>query len=184
MPHGRDRACYVRDEIRRFPAARLHFLKLDRPHRHHGRDRVLVDELGLAVAAQQHAEIVEPGDIALKLDAIDQEDRDRGFALADGIEKRVLKILLFFTHGQFSHWLCPLPGGRVSIAEINSAGEEKLRFRGFRAPRRGGRGPVCGGRGGRACRRRSRLPSIATTGSAPLVADEMNASRAAWLRRR
>jgi len=46
---------------------------------------VLIDQLRLAVTAQQHAEIVEPGDVALKLDAIDQEDGDGGFALADRI---------------------------------------------------------------------------------------------------
>jgi len=44
-------------------------LKLDRPHRHHGRDRVLVDQLRLAVAAQETQKLSEPGDIALKLDA-------------------------------------------------------------------------------------------------------------------
>ena len=52
-------------------------LQLDRAHRHHGRDRVLVDQLGLAVPAQQHAEIVEPSDVALKLYAVDQKDGDR-----------------------------------------------------------------------------------------------------------
>ena len=56
---------------------RLHLLKLDRTHRHHGRDRVLVDQLRLPVAAQKNAEIVEPGDVALKLDAIDEKDRHR-----------------------------------------------------------------------------------------------------------
>ncbi len=47
--------------------------KLDRSHRHDGRDRVLVDELGLPVPPKQHAEIVEPSDVPLKLDAIDEE---------------------------------------------------------------------------------------------------------------
>ena len=94
------------DFVRRF------ILKLDRAHRHDRRDRVLIDQLRLAIAAQQHAEIVEPGDIALKLHAIDQKDRDRGFAFADGIEKRVLQILLFFAHCflsmGFSHFYCAL----------------------------------------------------------------------------
>src|ERR1700722_18055456 len=60
-------------------------LKLDRAHRHHGRDRVLVDQLGLTVPAQQHAEIVEPGDVALQLDAVDQEEGHGRFALADRV---------------------------------------------------------------------------------------------------
>jgi hypothetical protein len=60
---------------------------------------VLVDELNLPVTAKQHAEIVEPGDVALKLDAIDQVDGDGCFALADGVKKCVLEILWFFVHG-------------------------------------------------------------------------------------
>src|SRR5476649_144117 len=87
-------------------------LQLDRAHWHHRGNGMLVDQLGLAVPAQQHAEIVEPGDIALKFDAIDQEYRDRGFAFADGVEERVLKILLFFTHG-FSHFLFAQKDGQV-----------------------------------------------------------------------
>ena len=60
-------------------------LKLHRPHRHHGRNRVLVDQLGMAIAAQQDAEIVEPGDVALELDAIDQEDGDGSLAFTDRV---------------------------------------------------------------------------------------------------
>jgi hypothetical protein len=37
----------------------------DRGRRHDGGDRVLVDELRMAVAPQEHAEIVEPGHKAL-----------------------------------------------------------------------------------------------------------------------
>src|SRR3569833_972447 len=77
-------------------------LELDRAHRHHGGDRVLVDQLALAVAAQQDAEIVEPGDVALELHAIDQKDGDGAFGFADSVEERVLKVLLFIAHG-FAH---------------------------------------------------------------------------------
>src|ERR1700761_9045655 len=79
--------------VRRF------FLQLDRSQRHHRRDRVLVDQLGLAVPPEQDAEIIEPGDVALELYAIDQENGDGSFAFPDRVEKRVLQILLFFIHG-------------------------------------------------------------------------------------
>jgi hypothetical protein len=52
--------------------------------------------LYLAVAAEQHTEIIKPCDHALKFDAVDQEDRERRLGLADGVEKRVLKVLFFF----------------------------------------------------------------------------------------
>ena len=40
---------------------------------HDGRDRMLVHELRVTVAAQQHTEIVEPGHDALQLHAVDRE---------------------------------------------------------------------------------------------------------------
>jgi hypothetical protein len=55
---------------------------------------MLVDQLRLAIAAQQHAEVVEPGDHALQLDAVDQEDRHRNLGLADVVQKGVLQVLL------------------------------------------------------------------------------------------
>ena len=73
--------------------------QLNRRRRHDRRDRVFVDELGMRVAAQQHAEIIEPGDVALQLDSVDEVDGDGDLALAYGVEKRVLKILRSFTHG-------------------------------------------------------------------------------------
>ena len=57
---------------------------------------MLVDELRMSVAAEQHAEVVEPSDDALQLDAIDEEDRQGGFLLADVVEERVLEALGFF----------------------------------------------------------------------------------------
>jgi hypothetical protein len=52
---------------------------------------VLIDELGVTVTAQQHAEAVEPGDDALELDAIDEKNREWHLLLTDVIEKGVLK---------------------------------------------------------------------------------------------
>src|SRR3546814_8519945 len=64
-------------EQRRLLAAFPHrfddFGDIDLPRRHDRRDGVLVDQLRLAVAAQQHREIVEPGDDSLKLDARSEE---------------------------------------------------------------------------------------------------------------
>src|SRR6202000_262053 len=53
----------------------------------------LVNELRVRVAAQQHAEIIEPGDDPLQLYAIDQKHRHRRLIFADVIEKDVLNIL-------------------------------------------------------------------------------------------
>ncbi len=61
--------------------------------RHDGGDGVLVDELGMAVAAEQDAEVVEPGHNALQLDAVDQENRERGLVLAHAVEESVLEVL-------------------------------------------------------------------------------------------
>src|SRR3546814_2640830 len=66
--------------------------------RHHRRDRVLVDELRLAVAAQQQREIVEPGDDSLELDPLDEEHRHRGLVATQSVEKKILKILAFIGH--------------------------------------------------------------------------------------
>lgn len=57
---------------------------------------MLVDELGMAVAAQEHAEIIEPGYNALQLDPIDQKNGEGCLALTYVIEKRVLKVLRTF----------------------------------------------------------------------------------------
>lgn len=66
-------------------------VQIDGTLRHNGRDRMLVDELGLIVTAQQNAKTVEPGDDALQLHAIHQEYRDRHLLLADFVEENVLE---------------------------------------------------------------------------------------------
>src|SRR5450432_4716424 len=63
------------------------FEQLDRSARHDGRDRVLVDKLRMTVAPKQQAEIVEPGDNALKLHSIDQKDRQWRFGFANVIKE-------------------------------------------------------------------------------------------------
>ena len=83
--------------------------------RHDGRDGVLVDELRMAVATQQHAEIIEPGHHALQFDAVHQKDGERNFGFADVIEEGVLQVLCAIgCHGRCSV-LCtagPFPAGR------------------------------------------------------------------------
>src|ERR1700750_2307634 len=72
--------------------------QLDGRDRHDGRDRMLVDELRMTVAAQQHREVVEPGDDPLQFDAVDQEDRDRRLVLAQMVQEDILNILCLFAH--------------------------------------------------------------------------------------
>jgi hypothetical protein len=73
---------------------------------------MFVDQLRVAISAEQHGEIVEPGDDALQLHAIDQEHRYRRLALANVIEKHILYILRFFVgHGGFLIFVAP-PGAK------------------------------------------------------------------------
>src|SRR5262249_44593263 len=69
------------------------FKELDRVPRHDGRDRMLVDELGMSIPPQQHAEVIKPGHNALQFDSVHQENGEWYFAFADVIEKGVLQIL-------------------------------------------------------------------------------------------
>src|SRR5690349_9912485 len=74
--------------------------ELDGLRRHDRRDRVLVDKLRMRIAPEQYAEIVEPGNDALELYAIDEEHGDRSLVLADVIEEDILNVLrLFRRHG-------------------------------------------------------------------------------------
>ena len=69
------------------------FEQLNRMARHDGRDRVFVDELGMAIASQQYAEVIEPGYNALQLNTVHQKDCEWRLALAYVIEEGVLQIL-------------------------------------------------------------------------------------------
>jgi hypothetical protein len=60
---------------------------------HDGRNGVFVNQLRVAIPAQKDAEIIEPGDHTLKLDAIDKEYRQRDFLLSDVVKEGVLKVL-------------------------------------------------------------------------------------------
>src|SRR6185369_7006242 len=81
------------------------FEQLDRMPRHDGRDRVLVDELGMPVPPQQHAEVIEPGDNALQLHSVHQKDGEGNFGFADVVEEGVLQILRTIGgHGRWFHF--------------------------------------------------------------------------------
>ena len=54
---------------------------------------MLIDKLGMPVAAQKNAEIIKPGDDTLQFYAVDQEDCKRHLVFTDKIEKCVLEIL-------------------------------------------------------------------------------------------
>jgi hypothetical protein len=76
------------------------FEELNRMGRHYRRDRVLVDKLRMSIAAQQQAEIVEPGNDALELYAVHEENRKRNLGFTDVIEERVLEIVTLLSHGE------------------------------------------------------------------------------------
>ena len=57
---------------------------------------MLIDELRVAVTAQEHTKIIEPSDDALQLHAIDKKDRERGLVLSHIVQERVLKVLCSF----------------------------------------------------------------------------------------
>ena len=63
-------------------------------------DGVLVDHLGHGVA-QQHHVLVEGLDVALKLDAVDQVDRNGHVLFAQQVQKGVLQELAFIAHDMF-----------------------------------------------------------------------------------
>jgi hypothetical protein len=61
---------------------------------------MLIDKLRMAIAAQQHREIVKPGDDALQFDAIHQKYRDGRLGFANVIQEDILHVLgLFSGHG-------------------------------------------------------------------------------------
>lgn len=70
---------------------------------HDGRNRMLVDKLGVTIPAQENTEIVKPGDNALQLDAIDQEDCEWNFLFSDVVQEGVLQVL----HKLFCRGLTP-----------------------------------------------------------------------------
>ena len=125
----------------------------DRLRRHHRRDRVLVDELRLAVAAEQHAEVVEPGDDPLQLHPVHQEDRDRHLGLAHVVQERVLQVL-FVRQPSFSALSCMRPPTRrpLLFLRLSMGGDSRpfpARARNFRkdisptvAPQHGRRLPA------------------------------------------
>jgi hypothetical protein len=63
------------------------------PVAYHGRNRVLEDQLLLAVVFEQHGIFVEGPDLSGELDAANQINRDRGFVLADGVQEGILNVL-------------------------------------------------------------------------------------------
>jgi hypothetical protein len=67
--------------------------KLNRLARHDCRYGMLINKLGVTVAAKQHAKIIKPGDNALELDPVNKENSQRDLVFSDKIEKRILKIL-------------------------------------------------------------------------------------------
>ena len=102
------------------PSRRLFaaFEQLDRVTGHDGRNRVLVDELGMPIPPQQNAEIIEPCHDALQFNAVDQENGQRNFCFADVIEESVLQILRTFgCHGRVP-FFCPRLTRETFVARV------------------------------------------------------------------
>src|SRR5262249_27547437 len=79
------------------------FEELDRVTGHDGRNPMLVNELGMSISSQQHAEVIEPSHDALQFDTVHQKNCERYFTFADVIEKCVLQVLRTIGgHGRFS----------------------------------------------------------------------------------
>ena len=77
------------------PGLSLRFFRPGKLHAarwHYGRDRMLVDHLADRIA-QQHDELIERLDVALKLDAVDEKDGNRHPLLPEHIEEWVLQRL-------------------------------------------------------------------------------------------
>src|SRR5271165_7404888 len=61
---------------------------------------MLIYQLRMCVAAEQHAEIIKPSYNALQLDTIYQKDRDRCLVFPNVVQEHVLNVLrLFRVHG-------------------------------------------------------------------------------------
>jgi hypothetical protein len=82
------------------------FEHLDRMTGHDRRDRVFVDQLRVAIAPQQDAEIVKPRDDALKLHSIDQKYGQWDFVFPYEVQECILQVLGAFGR----HFLIPFDG--------------------------------------------------------------------------
>lgn len=51
---------------------------------------MLVDQLRMSIAAQEHAEVVERRNDTGQLDTVDEENRQRNLLLTNGVEKEIL----------------------------------------------------------------------------------------------
>jgi hypothetical protein len=71
---------------------------------------MFVNQLGLAVTAQQNREIVKPGYDPLKLYAFHEKHRDCGLVLAQIVEENILQIIRLIGH------IAPIAIGRSSPA--------------------------------------------------------------------
>src|SRR5918998_1668444 len=101
--------------------------ELDGRARHHRADGVLVDELGVPVPAEQHGEVVEPGDDPLELHPVDQEDGHGRLAFANVVQEHVLHVLgLLGGHGAVLLLMCGLPSWGSPARPQLPAGEGAL----------------------------------------------------------
>jgi hypothetical protein len=75
------------------PFGRIRIHQVDRLTGHDRRDRMLVHKLRMSVTPKQDAKIIEPGDDALQLDAVDEKYGQGRLIFTNVIEKSVLQTL-------------------------------------------------------------------------------------------
>ena len=91
--HGRLRLCRQNEPPSQGDALAVLVVQVDGTARHDGRNGVLVDQLRMAIAPQQDAEIVKPADDALQLHTIDEKNGQWRFVLPDVIQECILQVL-------------------------------------------------------------------------------------------
>ena len=63
---------------------------------------MLVDQLRVSIASQQHTKVVEPGHYTLKLHPVDEDDGPLGLVLAYVLEKGFRQDLSLVRHGRLA----------------------------------------------------------------------------------
>jgi len=82
---------------------------------------MLVYKLRHAVAAQEYREIVEPGYNTLQFNAFYQKHGDGRLGFSEGVQKEVLKTVIFF-----SHYLYPIILLLLAKARAKACGKQAM----------------------------------------------------------
>ena len=81
------------------PSTRVFTLiKADRLARHDCRNGMLVNQLGLSIAAQQYTKVIKPSDHALQFDPVYEKYSHWDFGLTNMVQKCILQVLSIIRH--------------------------------------------------------------------------------------